>query len=231
MALPQIPVFQLRIIFVIKNKKEKKSLGTGGRTSYEAALFSFLFNPLVNLDSLPLFYTSSVKLRLQYFVPLFTNLAWTSATVKEEYPPLQMWGRPSLYTSWQLQSHGLIVGTREGSHDCRSRHLLTGCPLESHLAPRHRSASWPHVKEHTWPEGSSGPGSAPVHTSFLFRAAHSPRCPWSNWFHPKHTCSAGGVSCLPARCLWPFNEDVFMEDTLITMSGLHMSYRGASFLL
>lgn len=89
MALPQIPVFQLRIIFVIKNKKEKKSLGTGGRTSYEAALFSFLFNPLVNLDSLPLFYTSSVKLRLQYFVPLFTNLAWTSATVKEEYPPLQ----------------------------------------------------------------------------------------------------------------------------------------------
>lgn len=72
-----------------KQKKKKKSLSTGGRTSYEAALFSFLFNPLVNLDSLPLFYTSSVKLRLQYFVPLFTNLAWTSATVKEEYPPLQ----------------------------------------------------------------------------------------------------------------------------------------------
>lgn len=91
MALPQTPVFQLRIIFVIKNKKQKrrKSLGAGGRTFYEAALFSFLFNPLVNSDSLPLFYTSSVKLRLQYFVPLFTNLAWTSATVKEEYPPLQ----------------------------------------------------------------------------------------------------------------------------------------------
>lgn len=86
MALPQIPVFQLRIIFVIKNKKEKKSVGTGGRTLYEAALFSFLFNPLVNLDPLPLFYTSSVKLRLQYFVPLFTNLAWTSAAVKGEYP-------------------------------------------------------------------------------------------------------------------------------------------------
>lgn len=76
MAVPQIPVFQLRIIFVIKNKKEEKSLGAGGRTLYEAALFSFLFNPLVNSDSLPLFYTISVKLRLQYFVPLFTNLAW-----------------------------------------------------------------------------------------------------------------------------------------------------------
>lgn len=36
-ALPQIPVFQLRIIFVIK-KKKKKSLGAGGRTLYEAAL-------------------------------------------------------------------------------------------------------------------------------------------------------------------------------------------------
>lgn len=35
-ALPQIPVFQLRIIFVIK--KKKKSLGAGGRTLYEAAL-------------------------------------------------------------------------------------------------------------------------------------------------------------------------------------------------
>lgn len=72
-----------------KTKKKKKSLGAGGRTLYQAALFSFLFNPLVNLDSLPLFYTSSVKLRLQYFVPLFTNLAWTSATVKEECPPLE----------------------------------------------------------------------------------------------------------------------------------------------
>lgn len=189
---PPNPSFSAQDYICNQKQKRKKSLGTGGRTSYEAALFSFLFNPLVNLDSLPLFYTSSVKLRLQYFVPLFTNLAWTSATVKEEYPPLQTWGRPSLYTSWQLQSHGLIVGTREGSHDCRSHHLLTGCPLESHLAPRHRSASWPHVKEHTWPEGSLGPRSAPFHTSFLFRAAHSPRCPWSNWFHPKHTCSAGG---------------------------------------
>lgn len=46
--------------------------------------FLFFFNPLVNLDSLPLFYNFSVKLRLQYFVSLFTNLAWTSATMKEE---------------------------------------------------------------------------------------------------------------------------------------------------
>lgn len=76
MALPQVPVFQLRIIFVIK------SLGAGGRTLYEAALC--FFYPLVNLDLLLLFYTSSVKLCLQYFVSLFTNLAWTPATVKEE---------------------------------------------------------------------------------------------------------------------------------------------------
>lgn len=83
MALPQIPVFQLRIIFVIKNKtKKKKSLGAGGRTLYEAALC--FFYPLVNLDLLLLFYTSSVKLCLQYFVSLFTNLAWTPATMKEE---------------------------------------------------------------------------------------------------------------------------------------------------
>lgn len=78
MALPQIPVFQLRIIFVIK---KKKSLGAGGRTLYEAALC--LFYPLVNSDLL-LFYISSVKLCLQYFVSLFTNLAWTPATMKEE---------------------------------------------------------------------------------------------------------------------------------------------------
>lgn len=97
---PQIPVFQLRIIFVIKNKnKKEESLGAGGRTLYEAALFLFFFNPLVNLDSLPLFYISSVKLRLQYFVSLFTNLAWTSATVKEENLHLQKLGRSSLYTS------------------------------------------------------------------------------------------------------------------------------------
>lgn len=51
---------------------------------YEAALWFFL-NPLVNLDFL-LFYTSSVKLCLQYFVPLFTNLAWTPATGKEGNP-------------------------------------------------------------------------------------------------------------------------------------------------
>lgn len=76
MALPQTPVFQLRILFVIK------SLGTGGRTLYEAALC--FFYPLVNLDLLLLFYTNSVKLCLQYFVSLFTNLAWTPATVKEE---------------------------------------------------------------------------------------------------------------------------------------------------
>jgi len=44
---------------------------------------SGFFYPLVNLDLL-LFYTSSVKLCLQYFVSLFTNLAWTPATVKEE---------------------------------------------------------------------------------------------------------------------------------------------------
>lgn len=61
--------------------------------------FFFFFNPLVNLDSLPLFYMSSVKLRLQYFVSLFTNLAWTSATMKEENLHLQKLGRSSLYTS------------------------------------------------------------------------------------------------------------------------------------
>lgn len=104
MALPQIPVFQLRIIFVVKNKnkkkeEEEKSLGAGGKTLYEAALFFFFFNPLVNLDSLPLFYMSSVKLRLQYFVSLFTNLAWTSATMKEENLHLQKLGRSYLYTS------------------------------------------------------------------------------------------------------------------------------------
>lgn len=49
---------------------------------YEAALC--FFYPLVNLDLLLLFYTSSVKLCLQYFVSLFTNLAWTPATMKEE---------------------------------------------------------------------------------------------------------------------------------------------------
>lgn len=88
-ALPQIPVFQLRIIFVIK---KKKSLGAGGRTLYEAALW--LFYPLVNLDLLLLFYTSSVKLCLQYFVSLFTNLAWTPATVKRrESSCLQKLGR------------------------------------------------------------------------------------------------------------------------------------------
>lgn len=99
MALPQIPVFQLRIIFVIKKKEEEeeKSLGAGGKTLYEAAFF-FFFNPLVNLDSLPVFYMSSVKLRLQYFVSLFTNLAWTSATMKEENLHLQILGRSSLYT-------------------------------------------------------------------------------------------------------------------------------------
>lgn len=80
-----------------KQKKEEKSLGAGGKTLYEAALF--FFNPLVNLDSLPLFYMSSVKLRLQYFVSLFTNLAWTSATRKEENLHLQKLGRSSLYTS------------------------------------------------------------------------------------------------------------------------------------
>lgn len=81
-----------------KKKEEEKSLGVGGKTLYEAALF-FFFNPLVNLDSLPLFYMSSVKLRLQYFVSLFTNLAWTSATMKEENLHLQKLGRSSLYTS------------------------------------------------------------------------------------------------------------------------------------
>lgn len=45
---------------------------------------SGFFYPLVNLDLLLLFYTSSIKLCLQYFVLLFTNLAWTPATVKEE---------------------------------------------------------------------------------------------------------------------------------------------------
>lgn len=65
----------------ICNQKKKKSLGAGGRTLYEAALC--LFYPLVNLDLL-LFYISSVKLCLQYFVSLFTNLAWTPATMKEE---------------------------------------------------------------------------------------------------------------------------------------------------
>lgn len=75
MALPQTLVFQLRILFVIN------SLGAGGRTSNEAALC--FFYPLVNLDLL-LFYTNSVKLCLQYFVSLFTNLAWTPATVRQE---------------------------------------------------------------------------------------------------------------------------------------------------
>lgn len=51
MALPQVPVFQLRIIFVIK------SLGVGGRTSYEAALC--FFYPLVNLDLLLLFWVTN----------------------------------------------------------------------------------------------------------------------------------------------------------------------------
>lgn len=103
MALPQIPVFQLRIIFVIKNKnkkkKEEKSLGAEGKLYMKLPSFFFFLNPLVNLDSLPLFSTSSVKLRLQYFVSLFTNLAWTSATVKEENLHLQKLGRSSLYTS------------------------------------------------------------------------------------------------------------------------------------
>lgn len=45
---------------------------------------SGFFYPLVNSDLLLLFYTSSVKLCLQYFVSLFTNLAWTPATVNEE---------------------------------------------------------------------------------------------------------------------------------------------------
>lgn len=43
---------------------------------------SGFFYPLVNLDFL-LFYTSSVQLCLQYFVSLFTNRAWTPATVEE----------------------------------------------------------------------------------------------------------------------------------------------------
>lgn len=224
MALPQTPVFQLRIIFVIKNKKQKrrKSLGAGGRTLYEAALFSFLFNPLVNLDSLPLFYTSSVKLRLQYFVPLFTNLAWTSATMKEEYPPLQKRGRSSLYPSWQLQSYRLIVGTREGSQDCRAHHPLTGCPLESRLrchdiwhpdTGMQTGLTWRSTHSQ---RARSGPGSVPLHT-FPFWVAHFPRCPWSNWFHPTYTRSAGWSSCVClARCLCPFHEDMFMEDTLVT---------------
>lgn len=42
------------------------------------------FYPLVNWGLLLQFYTSSVKLCLQYFVSLFTNLAWTPATMKEE---------------------------------------------------------------------------------------------------------------------------------------------------
>lgn len=100
MALPQIPVFQLRIIFLVKNKNKKKKKN---HLAQEGKLYmklpSFFFNPLVNLDSLPLFYMSSVKLRLQYFVSLFTNLAWTSATRKEENLHLQKLGRSSLYTS------------------------------------------------------------------------------------------------------------------------------------
>lgn len=48
---------------------------------YEAALG--FFYPRVNWGLL-LFSTSSVKLCLQYFVSLFTNLAWTPATVKED---------------------------------------------------------------------------------------------------------------------------------------------------
>lgn len=82
-----------------KKKKRRKITWRRGKTLYEAALFFFFLNPLVNLDSLPLFSTSSVKLRLQYFVSLFTNLAWTSATVKEENLHLQKLGRSSLYTS------------------------------------------------------------------------------------------------------------------------------------
>lgn len=78
MALPQIPVYQLRIIFVIK----KKSLGAGGRTLYEAALC--FFYPLVNLDLLLWFLQTPFKLCLQYFVSLFTNLAWTPASVNGE---------------------------------------------------------------------------------------------------------------------------------------------------
>lgn len=99
MALPQIPVFQLRIIFVIKKKKKKKKnhLAQEGKLYMKLPSF-FFFNPLVNLDSLPVFYMSSVKLRLQYFVSLFTNLAWTSATMKEENLHLQILGRSSLYT-------------------------------------------------------------------------------------------------------------------------------------
>lgn len=104
MALPQIPVFQLRIIFVVKNKNKKKKKKKKNHLAQEGKLYMklpsfFFFNPLVNLDSLPLFYMSSVKLCLQYFVSLFTNLAWTSATMKEENLHLQKLGRSSLYTS------------------------------------------------------------------------------------------------------------------------------------
>lgn len=49
---------------------------------------SGFLNPLVHLDLLLLFYTSSAKLRLQYFVSLFTNLAWTPAAVNEENLPV-----------------------------------------------------------------------------------------------------------------------------------------------
>lgn len=96
MALPQIPGFQLRIIFVIK--KQKQSLGAGGRTLYETALC--FFYPLVHLDFLLLFCTSSVKLCLQYFVSLFTNLAWTSCHHERRKPSrLQQRGQASLCTS------------------------------------------------------------------------------------------------------------------------------------
>lgn len=81
-----------------KKKKKKNHLAQEGKLYMKLPSF-FFFNPLVNLDSLPLFYMSSVKLRLQYFVSLFTNLAWTSATMKEENLHLQKLGRSSLYTS------------------------------------------------------------------------------------------------------------------------------------
>lgn len=78
MALPQIPVFQLRIIFVAK------PLGAGGRTLYEAVLCFVLFLPTSKFGLTTSVYTSSAKLCLQYSVSLFTNLAWTPATMQEE---------------------------------------------------------------------------------------------------------------------------------------------------
>lgn len=70
---------------------------------------SGFFNPLVNSDLL-LFYTSSVKLCLQYFVSLFTNLAQTPATVRGENLLASQRGGSSLCTLTVAGGHAGHTG-------------------------------------------------------------------------------------------------------------------------